>query len=86
GEWQAGAHGEDPIGKGSLWEAWNTVQRREFLNFWIDHIEVGPATTGKLKDIGDRLTIHWARIEPESDEEDDDQNAAAETGKVLTFT
>ncbi|MCM1945460.1 recombinase family protein [Streptomyces sp. G2] len=86
GEWQAGAHGEDPIGKGSLWESWNTVQRREFLNFWIDHIEVGPATTGKLKDIGDRLTIHWAQIEPESDEEDDDQNAAAETDKVLTLT
>ncbi|MFJ7419795.1 recombinase family protein [Streptomyces uncialis] len=81
-DWRKGTPDEDPIGPKSLWAKWGMTKRREFLSFWVDHIEIGPATTGKLKDIGDRITVHWAEPEPESEETDEDQEQET-AGKEL---
>ncbi|MFE3591938.1 recombinase family protein [Streptomyces niveus] len=82
-EWRKATPDDDPIGEKSLWAEWGMIKQREFLNLWLDHIEIGPATTGKLKDIGDRITLHWAKPEPEADEDDQDQDETAETGAEL---
>ncbi|MGW2367348.1 recombinase family protein [Streptomyces sp. NPDC001667] len=76
-EWQA-TPDDDPLGADSLWAQWGMIKRREFLSFFIDHVEVGPRTTGKIKDIADRITIHWAKPEPEEDTEEDQEEIEAE--------
>lgn len=73
-EWQTNAD-EDPLGPESLWAQWGMIKRREFLQLWIDHIEIGPAPEGKPKDIANRITVHWAKPEPEEDDEEADETA-----------
>ncbi|MEU9388659.1 recombinase family protein [Streptomyces sp. NPDC048324] len=74
-DWRKGALGEDPIGPGSLWAEWGMIKRREFLSFWLDHVEIGPRKNkGRFQDIADRVTVHWAELEPEEADEDQDQD------------
>ncbi|MFE9256494.1 recombinase family protein [Streptomyces sp. NPDC006879] len=76
--WRAGTPDDDPIGKGSLWDKWGMIKRREFLSFFLDHVEIGPRTSGKIKDIADRVTVHWAKPEPEEADEDQEHDETAE--------
>ncbi|MER5258548.1 recombinase family protein [Streptomyces sp. NPDC002855] len=75
-EWRKGSSDDDPIGEGSLWAEWGTIKRREFLSLWVDHIEIGPRTSGKLKDIADRVTVHWAQPEPDEEDQEDQEETA----------
>ncbi|MHC0429218.1 recombinase family protein [Streptomyces sp. O3] len=83
-DWRKGTPDEDPIGPGSLWSRWGLIKRREFLSFWIDHVEIGPRTTGKLRDIADRVTVHWAKPEPEADDEGDQGESEAASKELVS--
>ncbi|MEU7177041.1 MULTISPECIES: recombinase family protein [Streptomyces] len=81
-DWRVGTPDDDPIGERSLWAQWDMIKRREFLSLWIDHIEIGPRTSGKLRDVADRITIHWAEPEPDN-EDDNDQDEVEKAGAEL---
>ena len=68
-EWIGDSQG-DPIGEGSPWTAWTMQQRRQFLQVWVEWVEVLPRVTGKGDDIAERIVIHWAK--PAMDDGGDD--------------
>lgn len=78
-EWRKGAPDADPIGEDSVWAEWGIIKRREFLSFWLDHVEIHPwPEKGTTTDIAKRITVHWAEPEKDEEEEDQDQNETAE--------
>ncbi|WP_043225915.1 recombinase family protein [Streptomyces sp. NRRL F-5193] len=71
--------GEDPLGPGSPWAAWDVFERREFLDLFLSGISVGPGrdlATRRYIAIEDRVTLHWRRCETEVRERDEEVAAA----------
>ncbi|GGR38044.1 hypothetical protein GCM10010282_33270 [Streptomyces roseolus] len=71
--------GEDPLGAGSPWAAWDVFERREFLDLFLSGISVGPGRdpeSRKYIEIEDRVTLHWRHLEKEAQEEDEEVSAA----------
>ncbi|MFK0210116.1 MULTISPECIES: hypothetical protein [unclassified Streptomyces] len=61
-DWRA--PGEDPMGPGSPWAAWDVFERREFLNLFVESISVGPGRdpeTRRYVAVEDRVTVNWRR-------------------------
>ncbi|MFH9722700.1 recombinase family protein [Streptomyces sp. NPDC017254] len=72
--------GEDPLGPGSPWAAWDVIKRREFLDLFLEGVSVGPGRdpeTRKCIVVEDRVTLDWRRLEPDEDHEDDEEVPAA---------
>ncbi|MFJ3869745.1 recombinase family protein [Streptomyces sp. NPDC090082] len=56
--------GEDPMGPGSPWAAWDVFERREFLNLFVESVSVGPGRdpeTRRYIAVEDRVTVNWRR-------------------------
>ncbi|MFD3995759.1 recombinase family protein [Streptomyces sp. NPDC058583] len=72
--------GEDPLGPGSPWAAWDVFRRREFLDLFLEGVSVGPGRdleTRKFIAVEDRVTLSWRRLESDDDQEDDEEAPAA---------
>ncbi|MEU8621679.1 recombinase family protein [Streptomyces sp. NPDC048623] len=71
--------GEDPLGPGSPWAAWDVFKRREFLDLFLSGISVGPGRdpeTRKYIAIEDRVTLHWRRLASDEYQNDDEETPA----------
>ncbi|MCZ0980979.1 hypothetical protein O1L60_23840 [Streptomyces diastatochromogenes] len=72
--------GEDPLGSGSPWAAWDVFQRREFLGLFLEGVSVGPGRdpeTRKYIAVEDRVTLHWRRLESDQAHEVAEEMPAA---------
>lgn len=72
--------GEDPLGPGSPWAAWDVFKRREFLDLFLAGVSVGPGRdpeTRKFIAVEDRVTLNWRRLESDEDHEDNEETLAA---------
>ncbi|MFF5426035.1 MULTISPECIES: recombinase family protein [unclassified Streptomyces] len=72
--------GEDPLGAGSLWAAWDVFERRAFLDLFLSGVSIGPGRdpeTRKYIAIEERVTLHWRHPETDEDHEDDEEKPAA---------
>lgn len=72
--------GEDPLAEDSVWAAWNVYERREFLAFFLDGVQVGRGRdpeTKKFIPIEERVTLKWADLD--RDDEEDEEAAALVT-------
>ncbi|MFF9017756.1 recombinase family protein [Streptomyces sp. NPDC014870] len=72
--------GEDPLGPGSPWAAWDVFKRREFLDLFLEGVSVGPGRdpeTWKYIAVEDRVTLNWRRPESDEDHEDDEETLSA---------
>ncbi|WP_265867601.1 recombinase family protein [Streptomyces sp. SKN60] len=71
--------GEDPLGPGSPWAAWDVFKRREFLDLFLSSVSVGPGRdpeTRKYIAIEDRVTLHWRCLASDEDQKDDEETPA----------
>jgi DNA invertase Pin-like site-specific DNA recombinase len=72
--------GEDPLGAGSLWAAWDVFERRAFLDLFLSGVSIGPGRdpeSRKYIAIEERVTLHWRHPETDEDHEDDEEKPAA---------
>lgn len=60
----------DPIGEGSVWAAWNVVEKREFLSFFVSSFQVAKSEKrGRGADPAKRVTAEWVKLPaPEGEE------------------
>ncbi|MGW4701272.1 recombinase family protein [Streptomyces sp. NPDC004285] len=59
--------GEDPLGPGSPWAAWDVFRRREFLDLFLEGVSVGPGRdpeTRRFIAVEGRVRLHWRRHRP----------------------
>ncbi|MFJ5076805.1 recombinase family protein [Streptomyces sp. NPDC088553] len=72
--------GEDPLGPGSPWAAWDVFKRREFLDLFLEGVSVGPGRdpeTRRYIAVEDRVTLNWRRLDSDGDRRDDEETLAA---------
>lgn len=71
---------DDPMGEESTWARWNTFERRAFLGFFLEGVQLGVGRDPETKRyvaVEDRVTIKWREL-PVDDNEDVDELASAE--------
>lgn len=71
--------GEDPLGPGSPWAAWDVFERREFLDLFLSGVSIGPGRdpeSRKYIAIEERVTLHWRHLETDEDREGDEETLA----------
>ncbi|MFE6227244.1 recombinase family protein [Streptomyces sp. NPDC057854] len=74
------AQGEDPLGAGSPWAAWDVFQRREFLALFLSGVSIGPGRDPESRTyipVEERVTLHWRHLETDEGHEDDEETPVA---------
>ncbi|MFD9594909.1 recombinase family protein [Kitasatospora sp. NPDC059973] len=71
---------EDPLGEGSVWAGWDTVQRREFLAYFVTAFTVARSDKrGRSAATDQRVTADWALLTVDGPEEDEPSESADAT-------
>ncbi|ARF56347.1 hypothetical protein B1H19_21135 [Streptomyces gilvosporeus] len=59
-DWLGDSEG-DPLGDGSPWKEWDTMERRAFLSLFLDGVEISPAVgRGRHAKPDQRVHVSWA--------------------------
>lgn len=62
-DWLGDSDG-DPIGEGSPWAAWGTMERRAFVGLFLDRVVIQPTVgRGRNAKTDQRVSIEWAKPE-----------------------